>query len=71
MLWIALLVFDTGHESCDVSLCVWLEGLHYRDTLWSGCYVDVIIDLEVQELGALECMVFVPNGSGIAEPTGS
>ena len=57
MLWIALLVFDTGHESCDISLCVWLEDLHHHNELRSGCYMDVVVDLEVQELGALECMI--------------
>ena len=49
-------------------LCVF--GWNYRNKLRYGCYMDLIIDLEVQELGALECMVFVPNGSGVADPTG-
>ena len=31
-----------------------------------GCYND----LEVQEFGALECMVFVPNAFGFTEPAG-
>ena len=35
VLWIALLVFDMGHESCDVSLCVWLEGLPLLMISWS------------------------------------
>ena len=53
------MVFDAGHESCDVPLCVKLESLHCRMELRSGCYVDVIVDLEVQEFGTLECMVFI------------
>ena len=63
-------MFDTGHKSCDVPLCVELEGLHFCVELWSGCYVDAVVDLEVQEFGALERMVFVANASGITEPTG-
>ena len=67
---ITLLVLDTGHESCDVPLCVKLESLHCRTKLRSGCYVDVIMILKVQEFGALECVVFIPYGSGFTEPTG-
>ena len=70
MWWIALLVFDAGHESRDVPLCVDLERLHFRMELWSGCNVDVIVDLDVQEFGTLDCMVFFTNGSGFTEPTG-
>ena len=47
-----------GHKSCDVPLCVELEGLHFCVELWSGSYVDAIVDLEVQEFGALKRMVF-------------
>ena len=63
--WIALLVFNTGHESCDVSLCVRLEGLH---KLRSGCYVDVIIDLEFQELGPLRLSVLGIVWDGLLSP---
>ena len=51
--WTALLMFDTWQKSCDVPLCAELEGLHFCMELWSGGYVDTIVDLEVQEFGAL------------------
>ena len=51
-------------------MCVELEGLHFCMELWSGSYVDTIVDLEIQEFSALECMVFVANSSRITEPTG-
>ena len=64
------MVSNTGHESCDVPLRVKLESLHCRMELRSGYYVDVIMDLEVQEFGTLKCVVFIPYGSGFTEPTG-
>ena len=67
----ALLVFDVGHESCNVVLCVELESLHFCVELRSWSYVDAIVDLEVQEFGALKCMVFVTYASRVTEPTGS
>ena len=60
-----------GHESCNVCLGFWMEGLHFRDELQSGCYMDVIVDLEIQELGALESMIFITNISRCAEHTRS
>ena len=67
----ALLVFDAGHESCDVALCVELESLHFCMELRSGSNVDVIVDLDVQEYGALKCMIFITYASRVTEPTGS
>ena len=47
-----LSMFNAGRESGDVSLCFGLECLHFCDELWPGCYVDIIVGLEVQEAGA-------------------
>ena len=64
-------MLDAGHKSCDVALCVEMEGLHFCVELRSGSYVDAIVDLEVQEFGALKCMIFITDVSRVAEPTGS
>ena len=62
-----LSVADAVHEEGDVSLDVYREVLHGREELRSGGDVDGAIHLEFQELGAYEGMVFVADGSAIAE----
>ena len=67
----ALLVFYAGHKSCDVTLCIELERLHFCVELRSGGNVDVIVDLKVQEFGTLKCMLFITYAFRVTEPTGS
>ena len=37
------------------------EFLHEGGESRPGCYVDTTVHLEVEEVGALEYMVFIPN----------
>ena len=66
-----LLMFNAGHKSCDVLLCIELERLHFCVELRSGGNVDAVVDLEVQESVALKRMVFITDASRVTEPTGS
>ena len=63
-------VTDSAHEEGDIPLDICGEFLHGREELGSGGYVDGAVCLEVQELGADECVVFITYGTTVAEPTG-
>ena len=66
-----LLVAYTGHYQGDISLDIDGEVLHEGNKWWPGCYVDAAINLEVQEVGALEHMVFVSEGATGTEAAGT
>ena len=54
---------NARHESGYVSLHVCLEGIHVGVELRSGGNVDAVVDLEVHEAVALECMEFIPDAT--------
>ena len=56
-----------GHYQGDISLDIVREFLHEGGECRPGCYVDTAVHLEVKEVGALEYMVFIPNGAAGAE----
>ena len=62
-----LALADVGHEEGNVSLDVCGEFLHVGDKLGVGCDWDRTVDLEVKEVLAIECMVFVANDLPVAE----
>ena len=45
----------------DIYITLNLDGeiLHEGDKRWPGCYLDITIDLEVQEVCTFEYMVFI------------
>ena len=47
------------------------EFLHEGGECQPGCYVDTAEHLEVEEMGALEYMIFVPNRATGAEAAGA
>ena len=64
-------MFDAGHEGGHVPLGFRLDGLHFLEELWPGCQLNTIVDLEVNEIEALEGMVFIADASGGTEATQS
>ena len=48
-----------GHYQGDITLGLDGEVLHEGNKGWPGCYLDTAIDLEVQEVGAVEYMIFI------------
>ena len=46
------------------------EVLHEGDKGRPGCYVDTTVDLEVEEVRALEYVVFIPKGATGTEAAG-
>ena len=56
-----------GHNQGDISLDLDGKILHKGGKRWPGCYFDITIDLEVQEMGAFEYMVFIAKGAAGAE----
>ena len=61
----------SGHNQGDVSLDLDGEIEHEGDEGRPGCYLDIAVDLEVQEVGAFEYMVLITKGAALAEATGS
>ena len=55
----------------ETALEVAREFLHKGGECRPGCYMDTAGDLEVEEVGALEYVVFVPNRATGAEAAGS
>ena len=66
-----LLVAYSGHNQGDVSLGLDGEVEHKGDKGRPGCYLDIAVDLEVQEVGAFEYMVLVTKGAALAEAADS
>ena len=64
-----LAVADAGHEEVYVSLDVYWEFLHLRNKLGSSGNIDGAVDLEVQEIWASECVVFVAKCLAVTGPT--
>ena len=54
---------QAGHYQGNVTLDIVGEVLHEGDKVRTGCYVHPTVDLEVEEVRALECMVFIPKGA--------
>ena len=48
-----------GHYQGNITLYIVWEVLHQGDKGRPGCYVYATVHLEVEEMGALECMVLV------------
>ena len=66
-----LLVFNARHMEGYISLGFVGESLHFCKELRPGCYLNATVYLDVNELGALECVIFVPDSVTLTEPTGS
>ena len=47
------------------------KSLHFCKELRPGCYLHATVNLDVNEFGALESVVFIPDGVTLTEPTGS
>ena len=58
---------DSSHEEGNVSLHIYGEFLHGGEELGAVGYLYGAVNLEVQEVGADEGVVFVSNGSSSAE----
>ena len=58
------------HYQGNVTLDIVGEVLHEGDKVRPGCYVYATVYLEVKEVGALECMVFVSKGARGTEAAG-
>ena len=50
---------QSGHYQGNVTLYIVGEVLHEGDKVRPGCYVYATVHLEVEEMGALECMVLI------------
>ena len=61
---------QAGHYQGNVTLDIVGEVLHEGDKVRPGCYVYATVDLDVGEVRALECMVFVPKGATGTEAAG-
>ena len=59
----------SGHNHGDISLDLDGEVEHKGDKGRPGCYLDITVDLEVQEVGAFEYMVFITKGGTWTEAT--
>ena len=57
----------SGHNQGDISLDFDGEIEHKGDKGRPGCYLDITIDLEVQEVSAFEYMVFITKGATLTE----
>ena len=53
---------QAGHYQGNVTLDIVSKVLHEGDKARPGCYVYTTVHLEVEEVRALEYMVFVPKG---------
>ena len=62
-----LVLADAGHEEGNISFDVCVEFLHVGDKLGLCCDWDRTVDLEVQEVLAVERMVFIANDLSVAE----
>ena len=59
----------SGHNQGDVSLGLDGKIEHKGDKGQPGCYLDITVDLEVQEVSAFEYMVFITKGAAWTEAT--
>ena len=66
-MWWLLLALEPGHYQGNVTLYVVREFLHESYKTRPGCYLYSTVNLEVKEVGALECMVLIAWGSTSAE----
>ena len=63
----SLPVAYSGHDQGDVSLGLNGEVQHKGDKGRPGCYLDITVDLEVQEVGTFEYVVLITKGAASAE----
>ena len=57
----------SGHNQGDISLDLDWEVEHEGGKRRPGCYLDITVDLEVQEVSAFEYMIFIAKGAAWAE----
>ena len=66
MLYIGIAVFWLFWVKNGGAYCTWVRAVHGEKR-----YLDITIDLKVQEMGAFEYMVFIAKGAAGAEAAGA